>query len=270
VKGIDLDMHRIPWKLAIFALALAAVGCRAGFQLKNYSNNEALFQAALREFERGKWDNAAAGFEKLTLELAPRDTLAVRSFWYLGMSRQQQRDFLRAAQAFQRIFESYPDDSLAERALFQEGRSYQALWTRPDRDASYGDAALATYSSIATYYPDSKYKDSVLAQVKVLEAMFAEKHYETGMYYFRDKAFDSANLSFRRVLTDWPDAPRAREAALRLIESYRAIGYREEIAEICDTIRPKYDNDAEVAKACPPPMAAAAKPPTVGDTITLR
>jgi nicotinate-nucleotide adenylyltransferase len=131
----------------------------------------------------------------------------------IGLSRQEQRDFLRAAQAFQRIFESYPDDSLAERALFQEGRSYGALWTRPDRDASYGDAALATYSSIGTYYPDSKYKDSVAAQVRILESMFAQKHYDVGMYYLRDKAYDSANLSFERVLENWPDAPRARRSA---------------------------------------------------------
>jgi outer membrane protein assembly factor BamD len=262
-------MHRFSWRLAVLALMLAT-GCRTGFQLRNYSTNEALFQAALREFERGKWDNAAAGFEKLTLELAPRDTLAARSFWYLGLARHQQRDFLRAAQAFQRIFESYPDDSLAERALYNEGRAYQALWTRPDRDASYGDAALATYSSIGTYYPDSKYKDSVAVQVKALEAMFAQKNYDIGMYYLRDKAFDSANISFKIVVDNWPDAPRARDAALRLIQSYGEIGYREEAREVCAMAVAKYTNDPEIAKACPPPPAAAAKPPTPGDTITLR
>jgi outer membrane assembly lipoprotein YfiO len=262
-------MHRFSWRFAILALVLAA-GCHGGFQLRNYPTNEALYRAALREFERGKWDNASAGFEKLTLELAPRDTLAARSFWYLGLSRQKQRDYLRAAQAFQRIFESYPDDSLAERALFQEGKSYQSLWTRPDRDASYGDAALSTYSSIATYYPDSKYKDSVAAQVKVLEAMFAEKNYDTGMYYFRDKAWDSGVLYFRLVVESWPDAPRARDAALRLIDTYKVLSYKEELNDVCATIRPKYPNDPEVAKACPIPPAAAAKPPTAGDTLAIR
>jgi hypothetical protein len=40
--------------------------------------------------------------------------------------------------------------------------------------------------------------------------------------------------------------------------------------EVCAAIRPKYPDDNEVIKACPPPAAAAAKPPTAGDTITLR
>jgi outer membrane protein assembly factor BamD len=262
-------MHRFPWKFAVLLLAITA-GCRTGFQLRNYPTNEALFQASLREFNRGKWDNAAAGFEKLTLELAPRDTLAARSFWYLGLARRKQRDYLRAAQAFQRIFESYPDDSLAERSLYQEGRSYQSMWTRSDRDASYGDAALSTYASFGTYYPNSAYKDSVAVQVKALEAMFAEKNYNTGMYYFRDKAWDSGVLYFREVLANWPDAPRARDAALRLIDTYTVLSYKQEISDVCEAIRPRYPDDPQVAKACPPAPATAAKPPTAGDTITLR
>lgn len=243
---------------------MVVAGCRPEFQLKKFTSNEELYKAALRQFERGKWDDAVAGFEKLTLELAPRDTLAARSFWYLGIARQNQRDYLRAAQAFQRIFESYPDDSLAERALFQEGRSYQALWTRPDRDATYGDLALSTFSSIGQYYPASTYKDSVAAAVASLEALFAQKNYDIGMYYLRDKAYDSANLSFRTVLESWPNAPRARDAALRLIESYKVLGYKEESAEICTQIRTKYPNDAVVAKACPLPPVTDAKPPTAG------
>lgn len=262
-------MHRFSWKLAILGLT-ALAGCRTGFQLKNYQSNEALYQAALREFERQKWENAASGFEKLTLELAPRDTLASRSFWYLGLARQRQRDYVRSAQAFNRIFESYPDDSLAERALYEEARSYQALWTRTDRDASYGDAALATYSSLTTYYPSTRLKDSAAVQVGTLQAMFAQKNYDIGMYYFRDKAYDSANLSFRLVLETWPDAPRARDAALRLIESYRVLSYREEARELCAATVAKYPTDPEVMKACPLPPAAAAKPPTPGDTITAR
>lgn len=246
---------------------MVVAGCHPEFQLKKFTTNEELYRASLRQFDRGKWDDAVAGFEKLTLELAPRDTLAARSFWYLGVSRQRQRDWVRAAQAFQRIFESYPDDSLAERALFEQGKSYQSLWTRPDRDASYGDAALATYSSIGTYYPNSRYKDSVAIQVAQLNARFAEKNYDVGMYYFRDKAWDSGILYFRMVLENWPDAPKARDAALRLIDTYKVLSYKEEMAEVCALIVPKYPNDADVAKACPLPPAAAAKPPTAGDTI---
>jgi outer membrane protein assembly factor BamD (BamD/ComL family) len=90
------------------------------------------------------------------------------------------------------------------------------------------------------------------------------------MYYFRDKAWDSGVLYFREVLTNWPNAPRARDAALRLIDTYNVLSYKEEKKDVCDAIRPRYPNDPEVAKACPPAPAADAKPPTTRDTIPLR
>lgn len=256
-------MHRPSWKLAVIGL-LALAGCRAEFQLKKFTTNEALYSASLRQFQRGKWDDAAAGFEKLTLDLAPRDTLAARSFWYLGLTRQHQHDYQLAAQAFNRIFESFPDDSLMDDALYEEGRSYQSMWTRPDRDATYGDAALATYSSLATYRPDSPLIPKARTEIAKLQAMFAQKNYDIAMYYFRDKAYDSGILYLKLVLENWPDAPRAKDAALRLIQAYRdpSIRYLAEADEACASLRLKYPTDADVIRACPLPPAAAAKPVT--------
>ena len=103
-----------------------------------------------------------------------------------------------------------------------------------------------------------------------LHALFAQKNYDIGMYYFRDKMFDSGVTYFRDVLEYWPNAPRAKDASLRLIDIYKLLGYKEEVNEICASLRAKYATDPEVAKACPMPAVAAAKPPTAGDTITAR
>jgi hypothetical protein len=46
------------------------------------------------------------------------------------------------------------------------------------------------------------------------------------------------------------------------------LSYKEEMNEVCAVARAKYANDDEVTKACPAPAAAAAKPPTAGDTVT--
>jgi outer membrane protein assembly factor BamD len=270
-------MHRFFWKLAVVGLVVVA-GCRPEFQLKKFTTNEALYQASLKQFQRGKYDDAVAGFEKLTLELAPRDSLAARSFWYLGLSRQKQHDYQLAAQAFNRIFESFPDDSLMDDALFQEAKSYQSMWTRPDRDATYGDAALATYSSLMTYRPDSPLIPEARKEIATLENWFAIKNYGNAMYYLRDKAYDPANIYLKYILETWPDAPKAKDAGLRLVESYRAIRYTEEANEICAALRTKYPTDPEVGRTCPPPPASAAKPatsapvkpPTAGDSTAAR
>ena len=269
-------MHRF-WKLAVVSLVVVA-GCHPEFQLKKFTTNEALYQASLRQFNRGKWDDASAGFEKLTLDLSPRDTLAARSFWYLGLSRQHQHDWALAAQAFNRIFEGFPDDTLVDDALFQQGKSYQAMWTRTDRDATYGDAALAQFSSLMTYQPNSPLIPQAQAEIAKLQNMFAIKNYDVAEYYIRQKFYDSGIIYLKQILETWPDAPKARDAALLLVQSYRALQYKPEAAETCAALRAKYPNDAEVARTCPPTPEAAVKPsapapvkpPTAGDTIPAR
>jgi outer membrane protein assembly factor BamD len=257
-------MHRFPWKIAVVGL-VCTVGCRPEFQLKKFTTNEALYAASMRQFERGKWDDAAAGFEKLTMDLAPLDTQSPLSFWYLGLSRQHQHDYQLAAQSFTRLFESYPDDSLAPHAIFQEAKSYQSMWTRPDRDASWGDAALTTYSSLSTYYPQSPLNADAAREIAALQEMFAQKNFETGMYYFRDKLYDSANIYFKRVMELWPNAPTAKDAALHLVESYRKLKYAEEASEMCATLRSRYPSDGDVAESCPPDSSSGGGPPVSGD-----
>jgi outer membrane protein assembly factor BamD len=264
-------MHRF-WTLAVVG-SVALAGCRPEFQLKKYTTNEALYAASLRQYNRGKFDDAVTGFEKLTLDLSPRDTLAARSFWYLGMARYRQHDYALAAQAFNRIFEGFPDDSLMDDALFQQGKSYEAMWTRTDRDATYGDAALATYSSLLTYRPDSPLLPQAQVEIAKLQNMFATKQYDVAMYYFRDKAYDSALIYLKEVLENWPEAPKAKDAGLKLVEAYRAIRYTEDAKDACASLRSKYPTDAQVARTCPPPVVkvdSAARPKPPGDYTARR
>jgi hypothetical protein len=60
-----------------------------------------------------------------------------------------------------------------------------------------------------------------------------------------------------------PNAPKTRDAHLRLLEAYREIKYAEDARDLCDAMRKAYPNDREVAEECgpPPALAAPATPP---------
>lgn len=259
-------MHPASWKRAVALVAIAAA-CRPSFQLKKFTTNEDLYKAGLREFQRKKWDNAVAAFEKLTIELPARDSLLSRSFWYLASAHERRDEHLLAAQSFSRLVESFPDDSLADNAALEAARSYRKLWRKPTLDATYGETALATYNTmLALYGETSPLANDARREMADLENWFATKNYESGMYYLRRKAYDSAIQYFKYVLDKWPEAPRARDASLRLVEAYKAIRYKEDASEQCTALRRKYSDDARVREICagvpdvPTPTAAA--PPT--------
>lgn len=243
-------MPRISWRLAA-ALAVTAVACRPQFQVKRFTTNEDLYRAGLREYERKKWDNAVGAFEKLTVELPARDSLLSRSFWYLANAHERRDEHLLAAQSFSRLVESFPDDTLADDAALESCRSYRRLWRKPSLDPTYGETALAACRTMIGLYGETSSLTPQAEQlIAELENWFAIKNYDAGMYYLRRKAFDSAIQYFRYVLDRWPEAPKAKDASIRLVQAFKEIRYREDASEQCTLLRRKYASDPVVREVC--------------------
>jgi outer membrane protein assembly factor BamD len=250
--------------LALAATGLTAACHRHGFKLTDYPSSQVLYGAALNEYQHGHWANAIAAFDKLTTDLGARDTLLPRSYWFLANAHDKEAEHLLAAQSYSRLYESFPDDSLADDAMLAAGRAYRKLWRKPTLDATYGETALTTLTSMLDLYPTSARLDDARREIAQLEDWFAIKNYESGMFYFRQKGYDSAIIYFRYVLDRWPTAGHARDALLRLAEAYRAIHYREDYAESCSRLRQSYPNDREVLDICaaaPAPVDTAAARP---------
>ena len=55
-----------------------------------------------------------------------------------------------------------------------------------------------------------------------------------------------------RTSTAKPNARKAKDAYLRLLESYKAIKYTEDARDLCDAMRKAYPNGRDVLKACGP------------------
>jgi outer membrane protein assembly factor BamD len=242
-------MHARTWTSVAIAVAVATAACH-GFKISQFPSNESLYAAGLREFQKKKWSNAIAAFEKLTNDLPARDTLLPRAYWYLAQAHSHQREQLLAAQSYSRLFESFPDDTLADDAALEAARSYRRLWRKPMLDATYGETALATYNTLLGLYPTTEHADAARREIAELEDWFATKNYQTGLFYLRRKAYDSAIIYLKYVVERWPNVPRARDALLRLAEAYRAIRYREDLSDTCTKLRQSYPRDREAERIC--------------------
>jgi outer membrane protein assembly factor BamD len=244
------DMQRTSWRLAATLSLVALAACRPEFELKKFTNNESLYSASLREYQRQHWDNAITGFEKLTTDLPARDSLLPRSYWYLASAHENQGEHLLAAQSWSRLVETFPDDSLADDAALESARSYARMWRKPQLDALYGETALASYNTLIGLYPTSNLIPTAQKEIGQLENKFAIKDFDTGNYYFGKKAYDSAIIYYKDVLTKYANSPTARDAAIRLVEAYKKIRYREDASEMCTEMRQRYPRDGDVRKTC--------------------
>jgi outer membrane protein assembly factor BamD len=250
------------------AAAAVSSACGRTFSAAKFRSAPDLYRASVQRFERRKWDDALQGFDRLASQLPTRDTLLPRVYFYQGQAHAKKGEHLLAAQAFARIGDAFPDDSLADDALFQQGREYQRLWPKPTRDAQYGQTAAATFRQLVQLYPESPLVAAANQQIAALQQQFAAKDLEAGLHYLRRKAYDPALIYFKDVVRLYPGTPAARSAYLHMVQSYRAIRYTEEITETCADMRRTYPGDGAVQRACgaapvasAPSSAPAAVPP---------
>ena len=245
-----------PFLLAL--LLFAPLACKPPFNPKQYPSADKLYAVALAEYRKGHYDNAAKAFEQLTLDLSARDPRLPLAYYYLAQSQTKNGEYLLAAGTYNRLIDAFPQDTLVDDAFFLSGRAYQHEWRRPQLDPTYGKSAQTAYESLLATYPDSPYATRAKNELAKLDEWFAEKDYDTGYLYLKRKAFDSAIIYFKDVIRLHPNAPKTREAYLRLLEAYRAIKYTEDARDLCDAMRKAYPNDGEVRNQCGPAPSAPA------------
>jgi outer membrane protein assembly factor BamD len=248
-RGSRAVVHSVAGLVTFLMVMVEA--CHQPIDIKKFQGSpDRLYAASVQAFRRHRWDDAVAGFEKVTLDLPAHDTLLARAYYYLGQAHQKKGEPLLAAQAYSRLADAFPDDSLAAPALFAAGKAYERLWRRPDLDATYGQSALSDYQTLLALYPTSPLKDPADQRVAHLQEWFAEKDYKNGLHYYHRKAYDSAIIYFKDVIKNYPNVPVSRDAYLRLVDSYRAIRYKDDAADVCNTLRITYPKDQAVMQRC--------------------
>jgi len=134
-------------------------------------------------------------------------------------------------------------------ALLRAGDANLRLWRKPELDPSYGETALAIYQELRGAIRDRCGRPGADACAAATGVVF-QKDYKNGMFYFRRRAYDSAIIYFKDVIATYPGTSRVPDALMRLVDSYRVIGYGDELKETCTHLR-RYFSQTEARQVLP-------------------
>ena len=239
------------WLLGVALGAACHGGPRAA--LPELRDTDRGIAEAMASFRRGDFSQAAVAFRRLQFELSPTQPEKAIVDYFLAECAFQTGDKETAARDFQKVAEEYPASPYAPVALLRAGDSHLRRWRAPELDAEAGQSALAVYQALQGRYPGTAAAERAQQHIAQLNDWFAEKAYRNGMFYLRRRAFDSAIIYFKDIIASYPNTRLVADALLRLVDSYRAIGYTVELKEACANLREYHPKTHGIDRHCPPP-----------------
>jgi outer membrane protein assembly factor BamD (BamD/ComL family) len=138
----------------------------------------------------------------------------------IGAAREKQKDFPKAAKAYETAADRYHDRShIAADALYRAGLAYQKQAQTAEYDQSTAAQAIATFTDFMTLYPDDTRVPEAQKIIEALKTEQARGNFTIGQYYESHGKLVSAKIYYNEVvnlLLGEPNSTYASQARTRI------------------------------------------------------
>ncbi|MDF1587504.1 outer membrane protein assembly factor BamD [Marinimicrococcus flavescens] len=217
-------------RLAATALALGLLlaGC-SGNDKSDYVERpvDELYNEAQDLLVDGSARSAAEAFEEVERQ-HPYSQWATRAQIMAAYAYYEANEYDQAIGAAERFLDLHPGSEDAAYAQYLIGVSYYEQISDVRRDQAMTENALEAFTELVRRYPDTDYARDARLKIDLTRDHLAGKEMEIGRYYERKQEYVAAINRFREVIERYQTTTHVPEALHRLVESYLALGLREE------------------------------------------
>jgi outer membrane protein assembly factor BamD len=141
-------------------------------------------------------------------------------YYMYCMANYYQGDYMLAAYHFKSFANTYPTSAKAEECLFMAAISNSKLSPKYELDQSYTTKAIDAFQSFINQYPQSARVDSANKLLTSLRKKLEKKAFENAELYYKTENYKAAAVSFKNLLTQWPDIDNVERILFMVVKSY--------------------------------------------------
>jgi outer membrane protein assembly factor BamD len=203
--------------LALFVVAIVESGC--GASRIAATSAEDGYRKGAAYFERGRYSRAAE--QLLTVfDFGRAHEWAPDAQFMLAEAYQNSGQYLLAANEFDRFSQLYSGDPRVEEAHFKRAVSYYHLSPTYELDQKDTEQAITYLRLYASMFPQGAHLEEAGKMIDELQSKLAHKLFAAAELYERQRQYESAALTFERVLDQYPNTEWAPKAMLGAIRAY--------------------------------------------------
>ena len=170
-------------------------------------------------FDKKKYARAKDDFDYIILNDRGSE-MGKEARYYQAESLFKLKQYSDAISSYERFLQYSDDNTKNEFCRFRICECYYNISNKHNRDQSNNDIALETLQMFIDDFSNSKFLDMAEEFILDLRLRKAEKLYETGRLYLKEKEFDSAIIYFNNVIDNYYDTNYADEARISIVFLY--------------------------------------------------
>ena len=179
----------------------------------------------LDNLDKEKYLQAQLDFKHIVIRGTGSD-LGDDAQYYLGEAYFRNEEYLEAIAEYEKLTRRMGFSPFVEDARFKICEAYRIESPKYFHDQEYTEKALERYQEFLDDYPNSKYVNDVLASIEILREKMGLKLYETGILYMKMEEYESAKMTFERVVDHYYDTAvvhQARQGKVKALAQNRQI-----------------------------------------------
>lgn len=191
---------------------------------------DTLYNLAADTLDKRQFRAAAAIFDEVERQ-HPYSTWARRAQLMSAYSNYEANRYDEAILTAQRFLSLHPGNKDAPFAYYLIAICYYEQISDVRRDQKITQQALSALTELVRRFPNSEYASDARLKIDLTRDHLAGKEMEVGRFYQRQGQHLAAVSRFREVIDDYDTTSHVPEALHRMVESYLALGVREEAAK---------------------------------------
>jgi outer membrane protein assembly factor BamD len=192
---------------------------------------EEIYNTGMDALVAGRYVAAAKEFDEVDRQ-HPYSVWATKAQLMAAYAHYQNNKYDDAIVALDRFIQLHPSNRDAPYAYYLKALCYYEQISDVQRDAKMTELALKALEEVVSRFPETAYARDARLKLDLTADHLAGKEMEVGRFYQKRGAYVGAINRFKTVIEKYQTTSHVPEALHRLVESYMALGLREEARKV--------------------------------------
>ena len=188
---------------------------------------ETLYNMAMDQLLSGDYKTAAKSFDTVDQQ-HPYSVWATKAQLMTAYSLYEDKRYDESVVAADRFIQLHPGHRDVAYAYYLKALDYYIQIVDVERDQRITQQALDALSEVARRFPDTTYARDAKLKMDLARDHLAGKEMEIGRFYENQGEYLAAINRFQTVVNQYQTTTHVPEALTRLVESYYALGLKDE------------------------------------------